>query len=112
MELSIENLDKGSWTLIDVGGELDLFTAPNLREMLIQADDRVQPLLVIDLDDVTFMDSTGLGVLIGGLRRARERSAEMVLVCTSRPVLRVLEITGLHHVFTIHASITEASTAG
>ncbi len=112
MDLSVESRDQGTWAVIDVDGEVDMFTAPKLREALIQSIEQGHERLVVDLGDVSFMDSTGLGVLIGALRRIRERSGEMSLVCSSRPVLRVLEVTGLHNVFTIHESLEGALNAG
>ncbi len=60
--------------------------------------------LVVDLSGVTFIDSTALGVLIGGVRRVRDAGGAMTLVVTSRAVERVLSITGLDRVFTIHAT--------
>lgn len=112
MDLSVETRGEGTWAVVDVGGEVDMFTAPKLREALIQAIDQGNDRVAVDLHDVTFMDSTGLGVLIGALRRVRERSGELRIICTSRPVLRVLEVTGLHNVFSIHESLEEAMSAG
>jgi len=67
--------------------------------------------VVIDLSAVTFIDSTALGVLIGGVRRLHSGGGAMALVVTGRPVQRVLSITGLDRVFTIHATLDEAVAA-
>ena len=108
MDLSVETRDHGPWAIVDVQGEVDMFTAPKLRERLVQVIDQGHHQVVVNLEGVTFMDSTGLGVLIGGLRRVKEREGEMALVCTNRPVLRVLTITGLHNVFPIHDTVEQA----
>ena len=112
MDLSVETRNEGTWGVVAVGGEVDMFTAPKLRETLIQTIDQGNERVAVELHNVTFMDSTGLGVLIGALRRIRERSGELRIVCTSRPVLRVLEVTGLHNVFSIHETLEEAMGAG
>jgi anti-sigma B factor antagonist len=87
-----------------VGGEVDLFTAPKLKEGLIDALDNGTKKLMIDLEQVEFMDSSGIGVLIGTLRRVNERDGSLALVCSKGPVLRVLEVTGLNKVFDIFDS--------
>jgi anti-sigma B factor antagonist len=88
-------------TLVVLRGDLDLSTAPELRECLVKLiDDGAR--IVIDLEAVDFLDSAGLGILVGGLKRARSHGGELELVCTGQDVLKPLEITGLDRVFTIH----------
>jgi anti-sigma B factor antagonist len=88
-------------TLVVLRGDLDLVTAPELRECLVEViGDGAR--IVIDLEAVGFLDSAGLGILVGGLKRARTHGGELELVCTGRDVLKPLEITGLDRVFTIH----------
>jgi anti-sigma B factor antagonist len=89
-------------TLVVLRGDLDLATAPELRECLVKVIDEGER-VVIDLEAVGFLDSAGLGILVGGLKRARTRGGELELVCTGQDVLKPLEITGLDRVFTIHA---------
>jgi anti-sigma B factor antagonist len=88
-------------TLVVLRGDLDLLTAPDLRECLVKVIDEGAR-IVVDLEAVDFLDSAGLGILVGGLKRARTRGGELELVCTSGDVLKPLEITGLDRVFTIH----------
>ena len=88
-------------TLVVLRGDLDLATAPELRECLVKVIDDGSR-IVIDLEAVDFLDSAGLGILVGGLKRARTRGGELELVCSSREVLKPLEITGLDRVFTIY----------
>ena len=94
-------------TLIVLRGDLDALTSPDLRAALIEA---IEPgaRIVIDMEAVEFLDSAGLGILVGGLKRARTHDGEIELVCTSRDVLRPLEITGLDRSFTIHRSREDA----
>jgi anti-sigma B factor antagonist len=110
IDLAVDITSNGPWTVIAVSGEIDLFTAPKLREQFLAAldDGSGADRLIVDLSRVTFMDSTGLGVLIGALRRVNERGGRMALVCQEGPVLRVLELTRLHEVFAIRGSVDDA----
>jgi anti-sigma B factor antagonist len=92
--------------VVAVRGELDLDTAPELRRVLVATIDRNPgELVVVDLEGVDFIDSAGLGVLLGGRDRARRAGGgDLVLVATGRSVLRALELTGLTRVFAIHDS--------
>jgi anti-sigma B factor antagonist len=89
-------------TLVALRGDLDLATAPELRQCLVEVIDEGAR-IVVDLESVGFLDSAGLGILVGGLKRARTAGGELELVCSSRDVLKPLEITGLDRVFTIHS---------
>ena len=91
--------------MVAVHGELDLNGAATLREALIEAiDENPGRHVVVDLEGVDFLDSAGLGVLAGGLERARGADGELVLVATGRRVVKVLELTGLTRVFDIYPS--------
>ena len=90
--------------IVSLSGEVDIYTAPQFKECLLELIDTGVDKLVVDLSGVTFIDSTALGVLIGGVRRVRTAGGAMALVVTSRSVERVLSITGLDRVFTIHAT--------
>ncbi|HXF71237.1 MAG TPA: STAS domain-containing protein [Actinomycetota bacterium] len=111
MDLSIDTRDEAGWTILRAAGEVDLYTAPRLRERLLGAIEGGATRVVVDLVDVSFMDSSGLGVLIGGLRRLRERGGELALVCGEGAVRRVLAITGLDQLFPIHASVERATAS-
>lgn len=91
-------------------GEVDAHTAPQLKSAIAGALDRGTTELIVDLDRVTFMDSTGLGVLVGGLKRLREVGGELRIVCTRRPILRILEITGLDKVIPLYSALAEATS--
>jgi anti-sigma B factor antagonist len=88
--------------VIRVAGELDAYTAPTLRQSLRDIiEDQGNLNIVVDLSVMTFIDSTGLGVLVGALRNVRQRGGDLVLSAPSASALKVLEITGLEHAFTI-----------
>lgn len=90
--------------LVTLRGEVDIYTAPRFKESLLELLEAGVSRVVVDLSEVTFIDSTALGVLIGGVRRLHDRDGRMALVVTSRPVERVLTVTGLDRVFAIHAT--------
>ena len=92
----------GTWVL-HVGGEIDVATAPQLRRELHQLADRGATTIVVDLAGVSFVDSSGLGVLVGMLKRVREegRDGELVLENLREPVQKVFDITGLTQIFKI-----------
>ncbi|MFM7718450.1 MAG: STAS domain-containing protein [Actinomycetota bacterium] len=107
-DLDIDTRIEGDWRVVAIRGEVDLYTSPQLREAIERvANDGVVRILV-DLTGVSFMDSSGLGVLVGSLKRSRERGGDLALVCQEGSILRVLTITGLDRVFPIHASVADA----
>lgn len=93
--------------LITVSGEVDLATSPDLDVAIITAIDSGTSSVVIDLTDVSFMDSSGLGVIVRALKRCREAENDLDLVITNERVLKVFGITGLDQVIPIHASIQD-----
>ena len=108
MELRLERRDGGGVAVLALYGELDLNGAPALRSALAEAiDESPGRRVVVDLEGIDFIDSAGLGVLAGGLDRARAEDGDLVLVATGRNVLKVLELTGLTRVFEIRGSLAE-----
>lgn len=93
--------------VIAVSGEVDLATSPELDVAIIAAIDSGTSSVAIDLTDVSFMDSSGLGVIVRGLKRCREADIDLDLVITNERVLKVFGITGLDQVIPIHASIED-----
>src|SRR5947208_12473988 len=81
MELSLSTRAVGDHTVLEVGGEVDVYTAPRLRERLIELVDGGAKHVVVDLSRVEFLDSTGLGVLVGALKRLRAVDGSLGLVC-------------------------------
>jgi anti-sigma B factor antagonist len=105
-DTSEETTDR--YSVVAVTGEVDVATAPTLRSRLDEAIDRGTPRLVVDLLSVTFIDSTGLGVLIGASKRVDERDGTMRLVVAEPRILKLFEITGLMDLFSIVPSLDQA----
>jgi len=95
-------------TVIEVTGEIDVYTAPKLREKIINLVESGSYQLIVDMEAVEFLDSTGLGVLVGGLKRVRAHDGSIDLVCTQSRILRIFRITGLNNVFDIHDTVAAA----
>ena len=108
MELKLGHYDKDGIEVVDVEGEIDIYTAPRLRELLIDLVSKNSYELVVNLEKVGFLDSTGLGVLVGGLRRVRAHDGSLDLVCTREQILRIFRITGLTKVFGIYETVDQA----
>jgi anti-sigma B factor antagonist len=109
-EIESERLSDGLY-VISLGGEIDLYTAPEFKQQLIEALQAGARMIVVDLTKTTFIDSTTLGVLVGAVKRLRESGGELSLVCRDQNITKVFEITGLDRVFSIHASREEALSA-
>jgi len=109
MELGLQVDDSRSpYTVLSVKGEVDVYSAPRLREKLVELVSQGKHQIVVDLEGVDFLDSTGLGVLVGGLKRLRSHDGDLTLVCTHQRILKVFEITGLTKVFSIYGTVDEA----
>ena len=111
MDLKLGHHAKDGIEVIDVQGEIDMYTAPRLRELLIDLVSKGSYQLVVNLDQVGFLDSTGLGVLVGGLRRVRAHDGSLDLVCTQQRILKIFRITGLTDVFGIYETVDQAIAA-
>ena len=97
--------------VIELGGEVDLYTAPEFKERMVQVIEDGKKHVIVDLSKATFIDSTTLGVLVGGVKRLRPSGGSLALVCTDQNITKIFEITGLDRVFPIHASREEALQA-
>jgi anti-sigma B factor antagonist len=109
-ELAEENLD-GRTVLIAVSGEIHVSTAPEFSRRLNSAIADGKTAVVLDLTGTEFIDSTGLSVLLNGLRRVTRQRGRMAIVCTNPTVLRLFEITRLDSTFDIHATREDALRA-
>lgn len=111
MDLSLSTRAESGRTVVEVAGEIDVYTAPKLREQLAELVDAGRHDIVVDMQGVEFLDSTGLGVLVGGLKRIKQHDGSMNLVCTQERILKIFRITGLTKVFPIHESVAAAVAA-
>jgi anti-sigma B factor antagonist len=89
-------------SIVDLNGEIDVYTSPKVKETISELIDKGHYALVINLENVRYIDSTGLGVLIGGLKRVREHSGSVNLVCTNPQIKKIFDITGLSKIFGIY----------
>lgn len=104
----IEVDSRSGTTVVAVSGELDLLTAPRLRQVLFDPLLCSQPRVVVDLREVSFLDSTGIGTLVAGRRWATSREVDFALLCVDGPALRTIELVSLDKVFRVHRTLAEA----
>lgn len=107
LEIQVEHTDR--YTLCRPVGELDAYTVGQFRDSLSELA-TVQRLL-IDLSEVPFMDSSGLGALIGGIRRAREADGDVTVACSRPTLTRLLHTTGFDRIVTVAETVDEAAAA-
>ena len=107
LEISVVQSD--SHTLCRPVGELDAYTVADFREALVGLADH--PRVVIDLSEVPFMDSAGLGALIGGIRRAREHGGEVAVACSRPTLTRLLHTTGFDRIVPVTDTVDDAVVA-
>ena len=101
----------GDCAVLHVTGEVDVYTSPAIRERIRDLAVKGTVHVIVDLSRVDFLDSTGLGALVGGLKRLREHDGSLALVITAKRILRVFEITGLTKAFPPQPSVPDAITA-
>ena len=94
--------------VISLAGEVDLYTAPEFKQQLLEVIGQGGKQVIVDFSDTTFIDSTTLGVLVGGVKRLRTNEGQLSLVCSDRNITKIFEITGLDRVFTIYPIRDEA----
>ena len=87
--------------VVELSGEIDVYTSPKVKDAITELIDKGHYNLVINLEKVRYIDSTGLGVLIGGLKRVREHGGSVNLVCTNPQIKKIFDITGLVKIFGI-----------
>ncbi len=110
--LKLETLPAGdNCAVIRVTGEVDVHTAPELRERVVRLLAVGVVHLIVDLGHVVFLDSTGIGALVGALRRVRAHEGSLMLVTSSDQLLNIFDVTGLGDVFVIYPTLEEAIAA-
>ena len=109
-DVQTEPVDDSTY-VIALAGEVDLYTAPEFKQQLLDVIAKGGKEVIVDFSDTTFIDSTTLGVLVGGVKRLRTNDGQLSLVCSDRNITKIFEITGLDRVFTIHGTRDEALAA-
>lgn len=99
------------WSVVDVTGDLDMATAPALRQLVLQLLSSGARLIAIDLTAADFVDSTGLGMLVAALKRVRTHDGELVVICPEPRLRRIFELTELVTVFGLRDSAAELPDA-
>ena len=108
MHLEIHCSTRDGWTVLTPFGDLDMAGAPDFRQAVVREVAEGRNHLVVDLSAVTFLDSSGLGAIIGGLRRTRAHGGDLVLVCPDSEIWRAFELCDLDRVFNLHADLAAA----
>ena len=106
-DITTEQLGDDAY-VIALSGEVDLYTAPEFKQQLLDVIGKGARDVVVDFSNTTFIDSTTLGVLVGGVKRLRANDGQLSLVCSDRNITKIFEITGLDRVFTIYPTRAEA----
>lgn len=111
MDFQVDIHRDGDIGVLGVRGEVDVYTAPKLKAAVVETMEGGCVRLVVDLSEVGFMDSSGLGVLVSALKRTKDAGGALRLVCGDERVLKIFRITGLSKVFAIDASRESAMSA-
>ena len=106
-DIKTEQLSDNAY-VISLAGEVDLYTAPEFKQQLLEVISQGANQVIVDFSNTTFIDSTTLGVLVGGVKRLRSADGQLSLVCSDRNITKIFEITGLDKVFDIYATRDEA----
>ncbi|MEI6624372.1 MAG: STAS domain-containing protein [Actinomycetes bacterium] len=112
MDLEISSSRRGGACVVTLVGEVDVYTAPALRISLVDATESGCSAIIVDMSDVDFIDSSGLGVLVSILKRVSEQDSTLTIVSDREIVLKVFRVTGLDRVFPIVPTLAEATGPG
>ena len=109
--LHIKAITAGDCAVLQMAGEMDVYTSPKLRKQVADlAEDGIIH-VIADLRGIGFLDSTGLGALVGGLKRLRIREGSLMIVTSGGRILKLFQITGLTHAFALHSCVMDAISA-
>ena len=111
MNFSITDHQVGEAHLLALGGELDLYATPAVRQHLNALIKSGKGRLLVDLRDVSFIDSTAVGLLVGAARRARRAKGSLDLICDNPRILGILDFIGVEHIFIVYHSRADAGLA-
>jgi anti-sigma B factor antagonist len=108
MDFDVETSERDGVSILALRGEIDVYTAPQLRQAIVDLVDRGARNIVVDMGSVEFLDSTGLGVLVEGWKGLKARDGDLSIVATQEKILKIFDITGLNKAIPIHATLDEA----
>jgi len=108
-KIDIDVMDAGGYQVLRPEGDLDVYTVGSLRDAIGSMIESEDPKVVVDLDNVPFMDSSGLGALMGGVRRLREAGGDLAIACTREQHLKLFTITGFGEGVSIAPTVEEAA---
>lgn len=108
LSIDLKTENAGGTLVLKLRGSLDLATSPTVRAALTEATEKGHQDLIVDLTQLEFLDSTGLGALIGAHRRAAENGGSLRLIVADGPIARLLNITGLIRIFAVYHSLEDA----
>jgi anti-sigma B factor antagonist len=108
-KIEIDVSDQDQYKVLRPEGDLDVYTVGSLRDALGSIVEQNTPKVVVDLDSVPFMDSSGLGALMGGVRRLREAGGDLAISCTREQHLKLFTITGFGEGVSIAPTVEEAA---
>ena len=107
-KIEIDISDASDYRVLKPTGDLDVYTVGSLRDAIGDVIEQENPRIVVDLDSVPFMDSSGLGALMGGVRRLREAGGDLAIACTREQHLKLFTITGFGEGVSIAPTVEEA----
>jgi anti-sigma B factor antagonist len=108
-KIDIDIRESGEFRILSPSGDLDVYTVGSLRDAIGMILEEDKPKVVVDLDGVPFMDSSGLGALMGGVRRLREAGGDLAIACTREQHLKLFTITGFGEGVSIAPTVDEAA---
>lgn len=111
MNPSFHDEPVGDWHLLRVQGEIDMATAPKLRQQIVALVGQGSTRIIVDLEGVEFIDSTGLGVLVGAVKRVRTVDGALRVVCKRPNLVELFELTKLTSVFALYETVELATSA-
>jgi anti-sigma B factor antagonist len=111
LDLKIEVIKRNDYAVLELIGEVDAYTSSRFREIIISVIEEGNVDVVINMLEVEYIDSSGLGALVGGLKRATERNGRILILCNNPQVKKVFEITGLEKVFPIFINEKDAANS-
>ncbi|MFF0865285.1 STAS domain-containing protein [Nonomuraea sp. NPDC003560] len=107
MELKVSTRSHAGCALVAIAGEIDLYTAPHLQAEFTRLLQDEPSRVVIDMSAVDFCDSTGMNVLLSALKRMKERGGVLEVAAPRPAVRKILQVTGLVSVFTVHDELPQ-----